>query len=96
MAGRIKAVFNKLFQPRDELSFSNVRLSYWPVLLFVLFGLGWLITAFLPKNYIIPTLRLAALFSASIVLFLTFMPLIYRFLQPYIFCKACFIMQIFI
>lgn len=104
MKGKLKAIVKKFFQARDELSFSNIRLSYWPVLLifplsiikgnlryythsvalagletdfmiFFLFSLGWLITALLPKKLIIPFLHLAAIFSASIVLFLTFMPL---------------------
>ena len=44
-------------------------------LLFFLLGLGHLTLVFTPKRYIIPLLRLAALFSAALLPFLIFLPI---------------------
>jgi len=44
-------------------------------LMFFLLGLGWLILTFTPKQFIIQFLRLAAVVSAAMILFLIFMPM---------------------
>ena len=44
-------------------------------LMFLFLGLGWFILTLLPKRFIIPVLRLAAVFSALILPFLIFMPM---------------------
>ena len=44
-------------------------------LMFFLLGLGWLILTFTPEQFIIQFLRLAAVVSAAMILFLIFMPM---------------------
>ena len=104
MPGRIGLNFIRFLQSRDELSFRNIRVALWPVvlvfplsvivgnlryydhsvalagfesdaLMFFLLGLGWLILTFTPEHFIIPFLRLAAVISAAMILFLIFMPM---------------------
>jgi len=65
-------------------------------LLFFIMGLGWLITALLPKKLILPVLRFAAVFSAVIIPFLSFLPLGFGHFTVYMalkflngLCTAC-------
>ena len=97
-------IIKSLFQTRDELSFLNIRIAMWPVLLvfpvsvimgnlryyghsivlsgfatnglmFFMLGLGWFILSFLPKRFIFPLLKISAVLSAVLLLFLIFLPM---------------------
>ena len=58
------------------------------MLTFFLLGLGWLILSFAPKGLVIPLLRISAIASAALALFLIFMPWGLARYALYMACKA--------
>ena len=103
MHNRISIV-KSLIQTRDELSFRNIRVALFPVLLvfpvtvilgnlryyghsialggfatnelmLFMLGFGWLILSFTPKRFIIPLLKISAILSAVLFLFLILLPM---------------------
>ena len=58
-------------------------------LMFFMLGIGWLILSFIPKKFILPLLKISAVFSAALFLFLLFLPMGPKQFSLYLAFKFC-------